>query len=1263
MINWRGSANRPSRKVTASPSASPRDHHQRNTRVLGSPGSGWRVGICAASFAAVLAAALPASSQITTGSVSGTVKDSQGGVVPGATVVLISEARGTRSEPATTNAAGDFVFPNVTVDTYTIEVTMPSFSTLKRTGVPVSTGSRVTVGILTIAVGGASETVTVKGESPMIQAASGERSFTIPTESVQNLPIANRGFTSLASLAPGVVGTNTLGTTANMSTNITMDGVSTLDTGSNTVMVNMNVESIAEVKVLVSGYQAEYGRSSGLQIMAVTKSGTNQFRGSVYDVERNSKWNANSRTNELNKLPKTVAKDKDWGYSIGGPIGKPGGNNKLFFFNAVEFRPRTAGNDLQVFRVPTALERAGDFSQTLDNNGNPYPYIKDPQSSGGCVATATGDHSGCFQDGGVLGRIPQSRLYPLGLNILKMWPQATSSSVPGRNLEFLRPAEDSLQYQPALRFDYQVLPSLRVSYKYQGQIDRKQVNQGSIPGWNDAITPYTGRGTDAVTANYNVSSTMFLEGTFGRAWNQLAGCGGLPVNSVSDARTVGLGDFPFLFPNANVINPDYYAFGALNFQNPPYWDGSRIWKVPSFAWGNRIGGNNAAGQPPNVVYPGFLNVNRTKDLSVSLTKVAGRHTVKTGYYQTHSLKRENGGAATVAGNNFGDVSFANDTANAFDTSFGFANAAIGSFTSFTQASVYVEGTYTYNNREVYAQDNWKVNEKLTLDYGIRFVHATPLYDKLLQGGNFLPDQYSRAVAPLVYVFGCTGASPCSGTNRQAMNPLTGQLLGPNTTAAVGTLVPGSGNESNGLFSPGQGIAKTGYTFPKLVAGPRFGMAYDLTGKQKLVMRGAIGTYFDRARPGNAHALIRNRSELVTVRYSQLQNLSGAGLTTKGVPTIAPFEYKAKLPTATEWNSGVQVMLPWATSLDVAYTGRHDYNAEQTLNLNTIDIGTGFVPSLQDPTSAPSTIPGATSLAAQNPNQVRGYRGYGTITYREYSGWRTFHSIELSVNRRFRDGLQFGFIDAIVLHDVAIVPPRYDHGADGQVVVRADQSQAQELLGNQNTETHNFKGTVVWALPKLPSTDNPALKAIGLIANDWQLSSIWTGRSGSAYSVTQQYQTGNANVNLTGSPDFAPRILVVGDPGKGCSSDIYRQFNTAAFQGPPVGSVGLESGNHYLHGCFSSVLDLSIARNIRLGGQRTLQLRVDMFNAPNAAGITGRNTTLQLSSTADPVTPLNLPFDANGNLLPNRVQPNQAGFGAANNYQAPRTIQVYVRLGF
>src|SRR6185295_6191240 len=116
-----------------------------------------------------------------------------------------------------------------------------------------------------------------------------------------------------------------------------------------------------------------YGRSSGVQISAVTKSGTNRFRGSLYDVERNSAWNANSKTNKLNGNPKNVTKERDFGYSIDGPIGKPGKSNKLFFFYSKEYAPRTRGPHVTNYRFPKALERAGDFSQTTDNNGVPYP--------------------------------------------------------------------------------------------------------------------------------------------------------------------------------------------------------------------------------------------------------------------------------------------------------------------------------------------------------------------------------------------------------------------------------------------------------------------------------------------------------------------------------------------------------------------------------------------------------------------------------------------------------------------------------------------------------------------------------------------------------------------------------------------------------------------------------------------------------------------------------------------------------------------------
>ena len=142
--------------------------------------------------------------------------------------------------------------------------------------------------------------------------------------------------------------------------NIMMDGISIMDTGNNGLMggLNIPVDMIAEVKVLTSGYNAEYGRSSGLQISAVTRGGTNSFRGSVYDVERNSDWNANSWANIQNGNPKNVNKQRDWGYTVGGPVGKPGGSNKLFFFYAQEYRPRTTGNNHERIQIADGARTA-----------------------------------------------------------------------------------------------------------------------------------------------------------------------------------------------------------------------------------------------------------------------------------------------------------------------------------------------------------------------------------------------------------------------------------------------------------------------------------------------------------------------------------------------------------------------------------------------------------------------------------------------------------------------------------------------------------------------------------------------------------------------------------------------------------------------------------------------------------------------------------------------------------------------------------------
>ena len=332
----------------------------------------------------------PLLAQITTGTISGNVRDEQGGVIPSATVVLISEARGTKSAPAQTNAAGDYVFPNVTPDTYTVEVSLDGFKTVRRTGIQVSGADRVGVPSIILEAGGLSETVNVSAEAVIVQTQSAERSFAVEIAQIENLPFNHGNFISVVAFTPGVITGNTTGGFGGAGAtrlggagqnNIMMDGVSAMDTGSNGQMLQLNIESIGEVKILTQGYQAEFGRSSGLQITAVTKSGSNQFRGSLYDVERKSKWNSKSWVNIKNGDPQPVTEERDWGYSIGGPVGRPDGNNKLFFFYSHEYRPRNNpinnGNPIRL-RVPTALERVGDFSQSLDNNGAPIPQLLDP---------------------------------------------------------------------------------------------------------------------------------------------------------------------------------------------------------------------------------------------------------------------------------------------------------------------------------------------------------------------------------------------------------------------------------------------------------------------------------------------------------------------------------------------------------------------------------------------------------------------------------------------------------------------------------------------------------------------------------------------------------------------------------------------------------------------------------------------------------------------------------------------------------------------
>ena len=820
-----------------------------------------RMVLTAAQALAMLCVCAVLASAQTTATITGSVRDTQGGVIPGATVTLTSEARGTSLETVST-ANGAFTFPNITADTYTVKVTMEGFKTLERKGVTVSPGDRAVVGSLAIEVGALSETVLVTGEAPMIQAQTGERSFSISKEAVEDLPTASRNYASLATLAPGVVTGTVNPATSSVSfsrlgggtTNYLLDGLVNVDPGGNGQGLSLNTDAIAEVKVLTSAYQAEYGRTMGLQVSGVTKSGSNAFHGSFYDLERRSDWNANTWANQHNGVAKPVLNQRDWGYSIGGPIGKAGGDNKWFFFYSQQVSPRNTGGNHLYFRVPSMLERQGDFSQTTDNTGKLYNLIRDASTGLPCTAANT---SGCFKDGGVLGRIPQDRLYQLGLNILKSIPEPNATGL-NYNYDAVAPPDSRSTWQPVIRIDYQASGKLRMMAKLASQgmtskpvpgSNRNQVTVG-IPGYNDVYQKLNSTWAPSTTVNYTVNASTLLEVNWGMVY--MPDVNWLPWGDNINRCNVGLCDFPFLYPDAQVMDTSLWNYMNAKRTGVQYLEGNTLLMAPDFSWGSRI--SNPA---PNNTFKNNVNTVRTTSTTASVTKLMGRHSLKFGFYWEKYRKTQIYGASGSVPFQ-GTINFGNDSNNPLDTGFGYANAALGIFSSYSQQNKFIEGSFVYNSVDVFAQDNWRINDKMTFDYGVRLVHQGPNYDTNMQSSNFFPDKWSASAAPTLYVAGCSVATtPCPTVSKVAVNPLTGASLGANTYGLVGTYVPNTGTLLNGIVKAGDGIANAGYTWPYLLLSPRIGLAYDVSGTQKFVVRGSFGLFQDRVTGQPAFSQIGN----------------------------------------------------------------------------------------------------------------------------------------------------------------------------------------------------------------------------------------------------------------------------------------------------------------------------------------------------------------------------------------------------------------------
>lgn len=1201
---------------------------------------------------AVLMSALTVTAQTTSGSLAGMVKDAQGASLPAAKIQVTSTSR-SETRTVQTDEDGRFVFPQLQPDTYTLRVEANGFKSYELSGVVLNANDRISVPDIQLEVGAVTENVTVTSSGDQLQTESGERSTAIVSEQIENIAVNGRSYLSLTRLSPGVVNNNNYqvsghaglaGISANGArnnqNNLTLDGIGNVDTGNNgDQLATISLDAVEEFKVLTSNYQAEYGRSSGAQISVVTKSGGDAFHGSLYLYHRHEGLNANSWINNRDGRARNFFRFNNFGYTVGGPVYLPkfgeggpsiwSGKGKLYFFFSQEFQRQLRPQAVRNVTVPTALERLGDFSQSVTNTGAKV-FIRDPLSGLPCSASNT---AGCFQDGGVINKIPQNRLYGPGLAILRLFP---APNVAGQNsFNFQSQISDSYpRREDLVRIDFKQSDSLSIFGRYVNNQDVLTSFYGSfVLGANLPLVPISdarpGRAL-AIGATKTFNSTTINEIMVGFGKNQIN------IDATTSGLTrgaTGLANLPMLYPGA--IQQDYVP--QFNF------NGGRIANGPNF------GTNNAP----------FFNFNRTFDIVDNFSKVVGRHTLKTGVYYQYSWKDQ-----TVFTNANGNINFIDNASNPFDTGFGFANAAIGVYNSFNQASNYPTGQYRYTNLEFYGQDNWKVTQRLTLDYGLRFYYIQPQYDKALQTSTFLPELYSRSKAARLYR-PTIGTDPLTGTPNQriGIDPATGQTV-PGTE--IGKIVPNSGDLLNGIAKAGEGVSRYLQDSPGILFAPRFGFALDLTGRQNYVLRGGAGVFYDRYQGNETFDMLGNPPTIFTptLNFGFLRDINPNNLLL-APSTLNAFSREGQIPTVYQFNIGLQTKLPLDFRLDVSYVGSQSRHLLQRINLNAIPYGALYRRENQDPTRftggvIPAVEPGlaapyvAAGLSFSGSNALpvdllRPFLGFGNINLHQMGGNSNYNSMQTSLERRFAQSL---FMQVAYTWSRAMG----NNNLDTDFVSIDGFNQERNYGPLAINRKHNLVINSIYELPRLSqwAGDNKVVKFLG---DNWQLSGIYQYQSGAPYQITVSIP-GIGNTQLTGSSTEGARPRVVGQSGPGFSGDPYRQFNTAAFTAPLPGSLGRESGRNNLIGPPINNFDLSLQKAFAFGEARRLELRVDAFNALNHTQFSGVNATLNVVSLTN-FTPTNLPFDANGNF----IQANRNGFGTVNGARDPRILQLVARLVF